>query len=334
MMPPVSLPAPPAPPPAPTPSASVGKAEQRMGEIASRFSQPASFADALAAADAASSSSSSSSSAGGSADATLGARSPSATGPAAGPTAAVGAPATDTALFTASTVDAGGQGGGPADAQDAADGSAGAGDAEGFDGATASASAGEAAAAQPSTAGTLRGGLTTLGAMLAASVGQTAPPLHGALPVGGAGLGAMAATPARASGEWAQRLPEAGERWAGAIEKAASDAGVDPALLAALVQHESGFRPDAVSHAGAIGLAQLMPGTAAGLGVNPRDPEENLAGGARYLREQLDRFGDVRLALAAYNAGPGRVSRAGGIPQITETQNYVERVTSTYDRLR
>jgi soluble lytic murein transglycosylase-like protein len=88
------------------------------------------------------------------------------------------------------------------------------------------------------------------------------------------------------------------------------------------------------SHAGAIGLAQLMPGTAAGLGVDPTDPLQNLQGGARYLREQLDRFGTPELALAAYNAGPNRVAQAGGIPRITETQTYVRRVLDTWEQLR
>ena len=99
---------------------------------------------------------------------------------------------------------------------------------------------------------------------------------------------------------------------------------LSPALLEALVWQESRWRTDAVSPVGARGLAQLMPGTARYLGVNPDDPRQNLEGGARYLREQLDRFdGDLELALAAYNAGPGRVQRAGGIPRIRETQLYV-----------
>ena len=96
-------------------------------------------------------------------------------------------------------------------------------------------------------------------------------------------------------------------------------------MLAGLVKQESGFNPNAVSPAGARGLTQLMPGTAAGLGVsNPLDPAQALEGGAKYLREQLDRFGgDVARALAAYNAGPGAVQRFGGIPPYAETQNYV-----------
>ena len=99
---------------------------------------------------------------------------------------------------------------------------------------------------------------------------------------------------------------------------------LSPALLEALVWQESRWRANAVSPAGARGLAQLMPGTARDLGVNPDDPFANLEGGARYLREQLDRFdGDLELALAAYNAGPGRVIRSGGVPNIRETKTYV-----------
>lgn len=106
----------------------------------------------------------------------------------------------------------------------------------------------------------------------------------------------------------------------------AIEEGVDPDLFERLVQQESSFNPDARSPVGAIGLAQLMPGTAGDLGVDPTDPEQNLRGGARYLRQQLDRFGSTPLALAAYNAGPGRVSEYGGIPPFEETQNYVRRI--------
>lgn len=135
------------------------------------------------------------------------------------------------------------------------------------------------------------------------------------------------------AGGWAQALPAAGRAWAPSIERAALRAGVDPALLASLVWAESGFDAGARSHAGAIGLAQLMPGTAAGLGVDPHDPQQNLEGGARFLAAQLRRFGRPDLALAAYNAGPGRVSAAGGIPDIAETQAYVPKVLGYYDRL-
>ncbi|MCC5948844.1 MAG: lytic transglycosylase domain-containing protein [Nitriliruptoraceae bacterium] len=134
--------------------------------------------------------------------------------------------------------------------------------------------------------------------------------------------------------ELAARLPERGRALAPRIEAAAVRAGVEPALLAAVVQHESNFDQNVVSRAGAIGLAQLMPGTAAGLGVDPHDADQNLAGGARYLREQLERFGSVELALAAYNAGPNRVEQAGGVPRIQETMTYVDRVTRTWEQLR
>ena len=109
-----------------------------------------------------------------------------------------------------------------------------------------------------------------------------------------------------------------------ALAQAAAAANVSPTLLSALVWQESRWNPQAMSPKGAMGLAQLMPGTARDLGVNPADPVQNLHGGARYLRQMLDRFGgDVERALAAYNAGPGRVSNSRGVPAIAETQNYV-----------
>jgi soluble lytic murein transglycosylase-like protein len=112
------------------------------------------------------------------------------------------------------------------------------------------------------------------------------------------------------------------------ITAAAKKYGIDPALLAGLVKQESGFKADAGSPAGARGLTQLMPATAAGLGVtNLLDPVQSLEGGAKYLRAQLDAFGgDVTRALAAYNAGPGAVKRYGGVPPYAETQNYVRAV--------
>lgn len=112
--------------------------------------------------------------------------------------------------------------------------------------------------------------------------------------------------------------------YAAKIAELAARYDLSPALLEALVWQESRWRAGAVSPKGARGLAQLMPGTARELGVDPDNPFANLEGGARYLREQLDRFeGDLEKALAAYNAGPARVARANGIPQIRETQNYV-----------
>ena len=108
------------------------------------------------------------------------------------------------------------------------------------------------------------------------------------------------------------------------VAELAAKYDLSPSLIEAMVWQESRWRHDAVSPVGARGLAQLMPGTARELGVDARDPFANLEGGARYLRAQLDRFdGNLEKALAAYNAGPGRVERAGGVPRIRETQNYV-----------
>lgn len=135
------------------------------------------------------------------------------------------------------------------------------------------------------------------------------------------------------SGDWVAQLPAAGQAWAGEIERAASDAGIDPRLLAAMAWQESRFHADAVSPSGAIGLTQLMPGTAAGLDVDPWDPVQNLDGGARYLAWTIAEFGSIELGLAAYNAGPGRVREAGGIPNISETQAYVPRVLDYYRQL-
>ncbi|MBU1254295.1 MAG: lytic transglycosylase domain-containing protein [Alphaproteobacteria bacterium] len=119
----------------------------------------------------------------------------------------------------------------------------------------------------------------------------------------------------------AQGVPQA---YRAKVAELARRFDLSASLIEALVWQESRWRADAISPVGARGLAQLMPGTARELGVNPDDPFANLEGGARYLREQLDRFdGDLERALAAYNAGPGRVIRANGIPRIRETQHYV-----------
>ena len=99
--------------------------------------------------------------------------------------------------------------------------------------------------------------------------------------------------------------------------------GVPEALFLRLITQESGWNPQAVSVKGALGLAQLMPETARALGVDPLDPAQNLEGGARYLRAQFDAFGSWPLALAAYNAGPGAVTRYSGVPPFAETENYV-----------
>jgi len=105
---------------------------------------------------------------------------------------------------------------------------------------------------------------------------------------------------------------------------AARKYGVPEDLFLRLIQQESAWNPKARSHKGAYGLAQLMPGTARYLGVNPRDPVQNLEGGAKYLKEQYREFGSWRLALAAYNAGPGAVKKYGGVPPFKETRNYVK----------
>jgi soluble lytic murein transglycosylase-like protein len=110
---------------------------------------------------------------------------------------------------------------------------------------------------------------------------------------------------------------------------------VDPALIEAIVQNESGFDANATSNAGARGLMQLMPQTAASLGVRDSyDPAQNVRGGTRYLRGLLDRFGDVELAVAAYNAGPSAVARYGGVPPYAQTQEYVRNVMARYRQLK
>jgi soluble lytic murein transglycosylase-like protein len=112
----------------------------------------------------------------------------------------------------------------------------------------------------------------------------------------------------------------------GVARAAAARHGIPEDLFLRLVQQESGWNPTAVSHKGATGLAQLMPGTAQKLGVDINDPHQNLEGGARYLKMMYNKFGSWRLALAAYNAGPGAVEKHNGIPPFAETKNYVKAI--------
>jgi cell wall-associated NlpC family hydrolase len=126
----------------------------------------------------------------------------------------------------------------------------------------------------------------------------------------------------------------AGVPYANLFTQAANRHGVDASLLAAVASQESGFDSQAVSPAGAQGLMQFMPATAAGLGVNPLDPSSAIDGAARYLSSLTRQFGSTELALAAYNAGPGTVSRYGGLPPYTETQNYVRAVMTKAEGYR
>ncbi len=105
------------------------------------------------------------------------------------------------------------------------------------------------------------------------------------------------------------------------------------AFFQAMIKVESNYTQGAVSHAGALGLAQLMPGTATYLGVDPSNPIENLDGGARYLLEQMAAFGSLELALAAYNAGPEAVRKYDGVPPYAETQSHIVKVMAVYDRI-
>ncbi len=120
------------------------------------------------------------------------------------------------------------------------------------------------------------------------------------------------------------------------IDKYSTEAGLDVDFVKAVINQESGFNPNATSKCGAMGLMQLMPSTAKGLGVtNAYDPEQNIQGGTKYLKGLMDRFDNNKsLALAAYNAGPNAVKKYGGIPPYQETQNYVKSVLSRYDKMK
>lgn len=135
------------------------------------------------------------------------------------------------------------------------------------------------------------------------------------------------ATAADASG----RLSGASNETTRFIQEAAAKYGLDSRLVAAVAEAESSGNQSEVSEAGAVGVMQLMPDTAAALGVNPYDEKQNIEGGAHYLRQMLDSFGgDMKKAIAAYNAGPQAVKDYGGVPPYAETQNYVNKVLDLY----
>jgi hypothetical protein len=154
------------------------------------------------------------------------------------------------------------------------------------------------------------------------------------------GQNGIQASTQTATGTWPRlditQLEVIAPRIDSAISDSAARTGLDPLLLRALIANESGFQPFSLSSAGAMGLTQLMPGTAQDLGVtDPYDIRQNVDGGARYLKQQLTTFGDdLSLALAAYNAGPHAVRMHGGVPPYQETQVFVERVLTDYNRYR
>ena len=147
-------------------------------------------------------------------------------------------------------------------------------------------------------------------------------------------LGSQAATPIEPGGDGPAPVPP--EQIDALVQQNAGIWQVDPALIKSVIANESSFNANATSPVGAQGLMQLMPETAASLGVkNPYDPAQNVAGGTRYLRGLLDRFnGDTKLAVAAYNAGPGAVEKYNGVPPYAETQSYVQNVLGSFDRYK
>ena len=154
--------------------------------------------------------------------------------------------------------------------------------------------------------------------------GEVAAPEGVIVPVEEVPADALAFLPEHAIADTRRHAAGIPANYAQAVADLAHRFDLSPALLEAVVWQESRWRANAISPVGARGLAQLMPGTAREMGVDPDDPLANLEGGARYLRQQLDRFdGNLELALAAYNAGPGRVIRSGGVPNIRETRQYV-----------
>ena len=166
-----------------------------------------------------------------------------------------------------------------------------------------------------------------------AQVGTNVSPM---MPRHNAHLQHAYAQPARllASSEVGRHTFETPDAFEALIQKTAAQYNVDPALVTAVVRYESSFNPHATSRVGAAGLMQLMPATARELGVTDvYNPVQNVDGGVRYLKRMLERYdGDVKLALAAYNAGPGNVDRYGGVPPFGETQRYITKILSALER--
>jgi soluble lytic murein transglycosylase-like protein len=169
-----------------------------------------------------------------------------------------------------------------------------------------------------------RAGAAASGATVA-TTGGTSPGEGGSF---AAALQAAAASSATVPASTLAGVTQGAGQYDAMIEAAAARNNLDPAVLHGLIQQESGFDPNSRSSAGAMGLTQLMPGTASSLGVaNPLDPAESIEGGARYLAQMMSRFGgNTADALAAYNAGPGAVQQYGGVPPYAETQSYVQKV--------
>lgn len=176
---------------------------------------------------------------------------------------------------------------------------------------------------------------------VAASMARPSPSLEPEAATRAAPKGQAAAEAQRAGGSRLasanagyREVPTASLPYQELIDSASRRHGVPPALIAAVMHAESNFNPGARSHAGAMGLMQLMPGTAAGLGVtNPWDPAQNIEGGTLYLRRMLERYGgDMNLVLQAYNAGPGAVDRFAGQVPYAETQRHLAKVTQLYQR--
>lgn len=163
-------------------------------------------------------------------------------------------------------------------------------------------------------------------------------PAPAAPAAGGAGFASMVASamsqdPGAAQSSSQPLAPPAIDQLA---QQSGTAWGVDPSLVKAIIANESGFDPTATSRTGAQGLMQLEPSTASELGVsNAYDPVQNVWGGTRYIRGLLDRFGgNLPLAIAAYNAGPGAVEKYGGVPPYAQTQHYVQNVLATYRRYK